>query len=138
MVTGGSMVVMGMLRAALPLQPGLYVSIFFVHALIISALCWQVVPRVAKWSATNPFAFRWTILLSALLGMAVGGTAVASFAVHYTFREMTEIPAVEIFGEGLRVAIPVTLIVGTITTVVMAGRSRLKSTEAVVQEHWLK
>jgi sensor histidine kinase YesM len=138
MVTGGSMVVMGMLRAALPLQAGLYLSTFFVHALFISALCWQVVPRLGKWSATSPFAFRWTILLSALLGMAIGGTAVASIAVHYTFGEMREISAAEIFGEGLRVAIPVTLIVGTITTVVMAGRSRLKSSEAVVQEHRLK
>jgi len=61
-----------LLRASLP-SPAFrtYLSVFFVHALLISALCWQVMPLLGKWSETFPLPLRWGILLSALGAAAV-------------------------------------------------------------------
>ena len=139
MVTAVSMIVMLLLRAALPWPTiGEYGGIFVVHAFIISALCWMVLPGVGKWSGSRPWLLRWMIIVSVLLGLGVAGTAMASATIHYTLRSAGRVSFWIFWGVALRTALPVTLVAGVITTVIAAGRSRLKSSEVVIQEQRLK
>ena len=138
-VTAASVIAMGLLRATLPWpEPGMYVTIFFVHALVIGALCWQVMPRLGAWSENRPWALRWTILLGALLGLAIAGTALASIAIHYTYSSVGGVPPPIFFGVALSTAIPVTIVVGVIATLIVAGRDRLELSQAVLQEQRLR
>jgi len=138
-VTATFMLVTSLLRASLqPPVLRLYLAIFFVHALIISALCWQMMPLLGKWTESFPLLLRWTVLLSALGAAAVAGSAVASVIVHYTIAHMHDVPIGAIFSEGIAVAIPITLVAGTITTVIVAGRHRLEVNKAILQEQRLK
>jgi two-component system, LytTR family, sensor histidine kinase AlgZ len=138
-VTAVSMIVMLLLRAALPWPTiGEYVGIFVVHAFIISALCWMALPGIGKWSGSRPWQFRWMIIVAVLLGLGVAGTAMASITIHYTLRSAARVPFWIFFSEALRAAIPVTLVAGVITTVIAAGRSRLESSELAIQEQRLR
>ena len=138
MVTAVSLSAMAGLHAAFPSDVGVYIAIFLVHALIISALCWLVIPQLGAWTEHHPWAVRWTILISALLGLAVAGTVFASLILRYTFSWVRTVPFGIFFGEALATAVPVTIIVGVITTLIVAGRERLEGSRAALQEQRLK
>lgn len=138
MVTAVSLFAMALLRAAFPSDVGTYIAIFLVHSLIISSLCWLVMPRLGEWTGNHPWAVRWTILVTALLGSAVAGTAVASLMLRYTLPFVSTVPFDVFFGVALETATPVTVIVGVITTLIVSGRERFEGSQAALQEQRLK
>lgn len=116
----------------------LNIGIFFVYALIIGGLCWAVMPALGVCWEPRPWAIRWTLLLAAMLGLSIAGTALASLATHYMFPAIRQVPVSALFREGLPAAIPITIIVGVITTVIEAGKGRLAASQAALQEQRLE
>jgi sensor histidine kinase YesM len=133
-VTAVCLTVMSFLHVVFPSDGASYVVIFFTHTLTISSLCWLAMPQLGAWTANFPFTLRWLILVSALMGMAVAGTVGASMVIHYSSVYPKGVPFLEFFGIALGTSIPVTIVVGVITTVIVASRDRLELSQAALDE----
>src|ERR1051326_2903790 len=99
-------------------------AVFFLISLIISSVAWIIMPVLGKWTEHQPPLLRWTTLVSALLGAGTVGSAIASAIVHYGFGAGESY--LLLLGNTLPVALPITVTVGVITTLIVAGRERLE------------
>jgi hypothetical protein len=113
-------------------------AVFFLITLIIGALSWSVMPTLGAWTEHKPPLLRWTILVSALLGTGTVGTAIASAIGYYASGVERGQSPLNLFGETLPVALPITVVVGVITTVIVAGKGRLQASRAALQEQRLE
>lgn len=114
------------------------IVVFFLFTLIIGALSWAVIPSLGKWTEHKPPLLRWTILVSALLGTGTVGTAVASAIIRYGFRVERVASPLHLFGLTLPVALPITVVVGVITTIIVAGKRRLEASREALQTQRLE
>ena len=119
-------------------EPGEYIAMFTIHAFVIGAICWTVMPPLGEWTEHFRWELRWTILVGALLAMAIAGTAIASIAIHFSLPDAGSVPFPAFFGKALETAIPLTLAVGVITTLIVASRDRLELSHAALQEQRLQ
>jgi len=115
-------------------------AVFFLIALIISALSWSVMPTLGAWTEHKPPLLRWTILVSALLGTGTVGTAIASVIGYYRGFGVARdaFPPLLLFGNTLPVALAVTVVVGVITTLIVSNKERLEASRAALQAQRLE
>jgi two-component sensor histidine kinase len=114
------------------------VAVFFLITLIIGGLSWAVMPTLSEWTEHKTLLLRWTILVSALLGTGTVGTAIASAIGFYGFGVERGQSPLHLFGETLPVALPITVVVGVITTLIVAGRERLEASRMALQTQRLE
>jgi two-component sensor histidine kinase len=114
------------------------IAVFFLITLIIGGLSWTVMPTLGKWTAPMPALHRWTILVSALLGTGTVGTAVSSAIGYYGFGVDRGQSPLRLFSEVLPVALPITVVVGVITTLIVTGRKRLEASRMALQTQRLE
>src|SRR5262245_11011303 len=114
------------------------IAVYFVYALIISALAWSVMPALGAWSEHKPLLLRWTILVAALLGAGTLGSAIASPIAYYALHLAYPFGVLNVFGNSLMTALPVTLIAGVITTIIAASRDRLRDSQLALQTQRLE
>jgi hypothetical protein len=114
------------------------VGVFFLITLIIGGLSWAVMPALSEWTEPRPPLLRWTVLVSALLGTGTAGTAIASAVGHYGFGVEQGQSPLHLFGETLPAVLPITLVVGVITTLIVAGRERLEASRMALQAQRLE
>ena len=97
----------------------------------IGALCWILLPRVARrvcdWHVFN----RWSALLAGMIGAAAGGTAVAVLVARSAGVGES---AVTVYLASLRTSVPITVLVGIIVTLLEASKARLADTELPLRE----
>jgi hypothetical protein len=114
-------------------------AIFFLIALIIGALSWSVMPTLGAWTEHKPPLLRWTILVSALLGTGTLGTAIASVIGYFGFGVgRGAFPPMFLFGNTLPVALPITMVVGVITTLIVSNKERLEASRMALQTQRLE
>ena len=106
--------------------------------LIIGGLSWMVMPTLAIETTHSPVLLRWTILVSALLGTGTVGTAITSAIGHYGFGAHRFPSALTLFGQMLPVALPITVVVGVITTVIAVSKGRLEASQLALQTQRLE
>jgi two-component sensor histidine kinase len=104
----------------------------FVYAFCIGGLCWLAMPRLAGRLEGKP-ALRWGILLGALIALGVLGTFLATLVMYYAYGFQLGVSLPTLFAQALRSALPITLIVGVITSIVKSGKGRLRASEAELQ-----
>lgn len=109
---------------------------FFVISLVIGGLSWIVMPLMGAWTEHKPLVLRWTILVSALVGTGTVGTALASAIGNYGFGAGRSAP--DLFLTALPVALPVTIVAGVITTLIVSNKERLANTRSALQEQRLE
>jgi two-component system sensor histidine kinase AlgZ len=113
------------------------IAIFFLITLIIGGLSWMVMPTLAIETTHSPVLLRWTILVSALLSTGTVGTAITSVIGHYGFGDRFS-SALTLFGQMLPVALPITVVVGVITTVIAVSKGRLEASQMALQTQRLE
>ena len=111
-------------------------AVFFFIALIIGGLSWTVMPALGAWTEHKPPLLRWTILVSALLGTGTAGTAIAATIGYYGFGAGRG--PILLFANALPVALPVTLVVGVITTLIVSNKERLEASRTALQTQRLE
>lgn len=114
------------------------IAVFFLIVLINGGLSWAVMPSLEEWTANKPLLLRWTILVTALTGTGTVGTAIASVIGYYGFGVERSASPLHFFGETLPVALPSTVIVGVITTIIIAGKDRLETSRLALQTQQLE
>jgi two-component system, LytTR family, sensor histidine kinase AlgZ len=115
------------------------IAVFFLFTLIIGGLSWAIMPPLGAWTENKPLLFRWTILVSALMGTGTAGTAIASAIGYYGFGGVEGgASPLHLFSKILSVALPVTVVVGVITTVIVAGKGRLETSRMALQTQRLE
>ena len=85
-----------------------------------------------------PFLLRWTILVSALVGTGTLGTAISSAIGYYGFGVERGGSPFLLFGHVLPVALPITVVVGVTTTVIVTSRKRLEASRMALQTQRLE
>jgi two-component sensor histidine kinase len=124
---------------ALPATAGyIDIAVFFLITLIIGALSWSVMPTLAEWTEHYPPLLRWTILVSALLGTGTLGTAIAAAIGYYGFGAERDGSLLLLFGHTLPVALPITVVVGVITTLIVSNKERLVASRMALQAQRLE
>jgi two-component sensor histidine kinase len=113
-------------------------AVFFLITLIIGGLSWTVIPALGEWTEPKPVLLRWSILVSALLVTGTVGTAIAAAIGRYGFGVDRDQSLLHLFGDTLPVALPITLVVGVITTIIVAGRERLARSRMALQQQRLE
>jgi two-component system, LytTR family, sensor histidine kinase AlgZ len=139
---GFTVVLTAVVAAIVPSLPAsdayIDLAVFFLITLIISGLSWTVMPTLGEWTEHKPPLLRWTILVSALLGTGTLGTAIASAIGYYGFGvERGESP-LHLFGETLPVALPITVVAGVITTLIVSNKERLEASRMALQTQRLE
>jgi two-component system sensor histidine kinase AlgZ len=114
------------------------IAVFFLFTLIIGGLSWTVMPSLGKWTENLPTPLRWSILVSALIGAGTVGTAIAAAIGYYEFGVERSASPLLLFGQTLPVAIPITVVVGVITTIIVAGRERLEISRVALETQRLE
>lgn len=114
------------------------IAVFFLITLIIGGLSWTVMPSLGEWTEHKPPLLRWTILVSALIGTGTVGTAIASAIGYYGFGVERGASPLYLLGLTLPVALPITVVVGVITTIIVAGRGRLERSREALQQQRLE
>ena len=139
LVTAAVFLVSSFYGTVLP-SPAVRVNIemFFIYALIIGALCWLAVPHIGEYSEHWPWPLRWLTIVSALVALGAAGTALASAVVHYTLAEIEWVPIGDLFGHSWPTSVPFTVVVGVITTLIVAGNDRLELSREALQEQRLE
>jgi two-component system sensor histidine kinase AlgZ len=107
---------------------------FLVYTLIISGLCWAVMPILGKWTEHKPLVLRWSILVGALLVLGTVGTAIAAAVIYYAFGRQPFV----VFGLSLATALPITVVVGVVTTLIVSNKERLEISRAALQTQRLE
>lgn len=114
------------------------IAVFFLITFIIGGLSWSVMPALRRWTEPHPVLLRWTILVAALLGTGTAGTAIASAIGYYGFGVERGRSPLHLFGLTLPVALPITVVVGVITTLIVTGRKRLEASRTALQTQRLE
>ncbi len=114
------------------------VAVFFLFTLIIGGLSWTFLPLLGARTEHKPPVLRWTILVAALIGTGTVGTALASAIGSYGFGVKTGVSPLLLFGETLPVALPFTVVVGVITTIIVAGKDRLEISRQALETQRLE
>lgn len=109
---------------------GVDIAIFFLFTLIIGGLSWAIMPTLGHWTEPKPFLLRWTILVSALLSIGTVGDAIAAVIGQSWFGPDQSV--LNWFAESLFPALAVTVIVGSITTVIVSSQQRLENSRAAL------
>jgi sensor histidine kinase YesM len=139
---GFTMLVTAIVAAIAPSLPAsdaaIDIAVFFLITLIISGLSWSVIPTLGEWTEHKPPLLRWTILVSALFGTGTLGTAIAASIGYYGFGVARGASPQHLFGETLPVALPITVVVGVITTLIVSNKERLEASRAALQEQRLQ
>lgn len=135
-VTAAAMTVIAAAMRIPPQALKTNVPAFFVYTLVIGGLSWAIVPIWGKRTEHYHPLLRWTILTGVLLATGTLGSAIASGFALYAFR--LEGTLVSLFRDSLVTALPVTCVVGVLSTVIQAGRERLKTSELAVQTQRLE
>jgi signal transduction histidine kinase len=113
------------------------ITVYFVFIVIIGGICWAVIPTLGEWTESKPVVLRWAIIVAALLVAGTLGSAIASPIVHYGFR-IGPGGVFVVFAASLGQALPGTLIVGVLTTVIAAGTGRLKASQLALETQRLE
>jgi sensor histidine kinase YesM len=109
----------------------------FPIAFCIAGISWLVMPRVASRIETaNPFV-RWPIYLATMTVTAMLGTVAAGLLYFYGFAVAHDRTFVDLILQALRVSIPVTLIAGSIITIIGSAMGRLRATELALRTQQL-
>jgi two-component sensor histidine kinase len=114
------------------------IAVFFLITLIIGGLSWSVMPSLGEWTEHKPPLLRWTILVSTLLGTGTLGTAIAAVIGYYGFGIARDASALHLIGETLPVALPITVVVGVITTLIVSNKERLEASRTALQTQRLE
>jgi sensor histidine kinase YesM len=139
LVTAGVFVVSRFYHAVPPSQAfRVNIEMFFVYALIISGLCWLTMPYIGEYSEHWPWPLRWLAIVSVLFVLGTVGTAFATIVVHYALVQLAWVPIDLLFLRAWRTAMPFTVVVGSITTLIVVGNSRLELSRAALQEQRLE
>jgi len=96
----------------------------------IGAPCWAVLPVLAQRTRHWHPITRWTSLLVAMVGAAAGGSAV-SVAVARLAGVSGAVS--DLYVDTIRSAVPITLVVGTVATLLESSRLRLTHTQLAVR-----
>lgn len=109
-------------------------AIAYLYSFEIGGIAYLVTPFVARRVWHFHPVMRWSVLVSVLLAAAVAGTALGTSVLQLfglgTFADG--------FRQALRIGIPVTLIVGVLTTVFEFSRERLHHTELELRTQQLE
>jgi len=139
---GFTLLVTAIVAAVAPSLPAsdsyIDIAVFFLFTLIIGGLSWTVMPSLGAWTEPKPPPLRWTILVSALLGTGTVGTAIASAIGYYGLGVERGSPPLLLFGQTLPVALPITVVVGVITTLIVAGKDRLEISRMALETQRLE
>src|SRR5215831_205506 len=90
----------------------------FPIAFCIGAICWQVMPRVASRAGSLHPLIRWPIYVATMAVCATAGTVVAGLFYYYWFALAGDRAFVDLLIEALKTSIPVTVIAGSIVTII--------------------
>jgi two-component system, LytTR family, sensor histidine kinase AlgZ len=112
------------------------IAVNLIFTLIIGGLSWAVIPKLGAWSEHKPVLVRWPLIVIVLLCTGTVGTAIASAIGHYGFGADQSLW--HLFGQSLIMALPVTVVVGLLTTVIQSGRDRLAASNVALQEQRLE
>jgi two-component system sensor histidine kinase AlgZ len=116
----------------------IYAEIVLVHTFVIGTLCRLTIPHLGEYTEHWFLPWRWVAIVLSLLALGIGGTAIASVALHYGLPEVRGIRILDLFGNGLRPALAMTIAGGVITTLVVSSNDRLVLSRAVLQEQRLQ
>jgi sensor histidine kinase YesM len=109
----------------------------FPIAFCIGGISWLVMPRVARrFEKAHPFV-RWPIYLATMTVTATVGTVAAGLFYFYGFAIAGDRTFIDLVSQALRVSIPVTLIVGSIITIIGTAMGRLRATELALRTQQL-
>src|ERR1700730_13657938 len=109
----------------------------FLVCFAISALAWTLMPRIARRIGRYHPALRWMVLVSVMTACGVVGFWVALGALYLSgFLPGTLIPVV--FRENIVGVVTVTLILGTVFTILCTTQERLEATELSLQTQRLE
>ncbi len=111
---------------------GKMIAVYFVFIVIIGGLCWAVIPTLGEWTEHKPVLLRWAIIVAALLAAGTLGSAIASPIVHYGLG-IGPAGVFVVFAASLGSALPATLIVGVLTTIIASATDRLKVSQLALE-----
>lgn len=120
-------IVVGLVRPPLAVF-GSTVTASFLYTLAIAALSWAVMPILGFWTERKPALLRWTVLVGALLATGTVGSAIASRISSFVLGAPQSL--LQLDGPSLLTAVPITVVVGVVTTLIVSNKERLENSRA--------
>ncbi len=110
----------------------------FPIAFCIGGISWLVIPRVTSHVEPFPALMRWPIYLASMTVTATAGTFIAGLVYYYAFALPGGRTFFELFVEALRTSVPISLIAGSIMTIIGNIATRLEATELALRTQQLE
>jgi sensor histidine kinase YesM len=109
----------------------------FPFTFCIAGISWLVMPRVASRVGSLHALMRWPIYLATMTMTATAGTMIAGLFYYYAFAPPLW-TFFDLYFEALRSSVPITLIAGSIITIIGTATSRLEATELALRTQQLE